>query len=217
MPRSWERENATGVLTGTTTEQDPLPTPQANHNWIAEATIRAAYPMGPIGQGGRFIANAYHPPAGLTGDALRDQRRRQLARRIREWQTSNTWQIYQQADNLRAKAFERVCEAHTRAILVDANLTTAANYNTLRLELDKDPERFVWKMQRQEWYNDEMGGQGYYGPQITGQGVDTWTYHVSGDLDANDTADNVQGTADSSIGMTQTALDWVSEIAKLTN
>lgn len=205
MARHWLRQNSDNTLTGRVTDNDDLATnPPTGHTWIAEADIRAVYATGDITAGGVWNGTVYTPRA-FAAATTRDNRRRQIMIGILRWATTPGFAAVQAKEAARATGWRAICEALTRACLVDANLDTQAQFDILVAELAKDPERAIWKFDLAAW---RTGGSAYY-PE-TG----TWNFHTLNDLYANDNGNNVTGTAEASVTLADAPADWLEEVQK---
>ena len=212
MPRRWLRNKVNNRLIATVTKNDAATAP-TGFDYVLESAIRAQLATGPISPGSTFTGTTYIPPSILTGSALPDARRKELALRILKWALAKRLPMIQAKERTRATGFARVLEAHTRAILINANLMDNAGYGIIRTELAKDPERFIWKFSMTQWYSPP--DMGFYGPQIDGS-THLWLYRTSGDIDANDSANISSGPSKTIVTMTQTSIDRVAKIVKLT-
>ena len=210
MARYWLRDTATNALTGRIADSAAVTgnTP-VGHDWIVETTIRAAYASGDILPGGTWNGTVYTPPAGLTGTALVEARRQALMRRVVEWYMTPALSAVTAGKGTRASSFMRVLEARVRAILVDENLADDTRHQAIVDELAKSPSRWLWKFNADSWAGDTAAG--YYR-----EGVTTWVWYSSGDIDTNDIAGNIDGVTNTSITMTQMLDDWLQEVQKVT-
>ena len=207
MARRWLRDANTNVLTGGVTDNDGL-TAASGFNYVSDAAIRTVAGDVLIGPGDTFTGIVYTPRAGLTGAALIESRRHGLMRLLRVW-ADVPLASWEKSDAQRADGYARKVEADARAVLVDDNLSTEADYQLLLAELSQNPHRWIWRFNHGDWFSNSNA---YYDGDVA-----TWEYNTTnGDLDAADTADALNGTRQAGIEITSGDLDPNVEIGKFT-
>ena len=215
MARRWFVRTADNVITNMTEfDEEPVPTGEVA---VLETDILAANPNARIRVGGTYVVatTTYTAPAGLTGAALRDSRRRILAQNIeRNWVLAVNGAL----PDATRKRISRQIEALVRCIVVDGSIDN--HYTNLLNESLVNGKHFI-RYASSAWDADDTG---YYPDSATDtanlfpQGANWRLHTIWENLAGTPTQDGTGGTTHTGIGRNiNPMLNWAQELVKFAN